>query len=269
MKRKAMAGEMSGQVVLITGASRSLGLQLAREMAMRNAKLLLLDLPSESWSGIAEELKALGAGDVYTGSADVTKPDELNQAVMDGEKVTGPVTVLIANAGIGLDTTVSPFHLESIHRQASINYLGVANSIAAVLPGMIERKAGHLVAVVSLSSYRGLPGMAGYCSSKAAACVMMDSLRLDLKPFGIACTTLNPGWIDTGVVHTITASKPGVTKLPEAARRLAAGIVRRKPYICFPLWLRTLFILNRLQPTTWGDWITMQFWRWFTPKKGS
>jgi short-subunit dehydrogenase len=261
-----MSQEMRGQIVLITGASRSLGLQLAREMAARSAKLILLDLPTEPWTGIAEELKKLGAGEVYTGAADVTKPEELKQAVTEAEKVVGSATVLIANAGVGLDTTVDPFSLESIHKQANINFLGVANTIAAVLPGMIERKAGHLVAVVSLSSYRGLPGMAGYCASKSAACVMMDSLRVDLKPYGIACTTLNPGWINTGVIHTIHAPKPGVTELPVAARKLANAIVRKQPYVCFPLWLRTLFILNRLQPTRVGDWMLMVFWRWFGKK---
>jgi short-subunit dehydrogenase len=261
-----MAGAMSGKVVLITGASRSLGLQLAREMAQRNASLILLDLPSQSWTGIAEELTSLGAALVHTGYADVTQPEQLKTAVHEAEKVVGPVSVLIANAGIGLDTPVDPFNLESIHKQTNINFLGVANSIAAVLPGMIARKAGHLVAVVSLSSYRGLPGMAGYCASKAGASVMMDSLRLDLRQYGIDCTTLNPGWINTGVVHTITAAKPGVTELPVAARKLANAIVKRKLYVCFPWWLRALFVLNRLHPIRYGDWMTMVFWRWFSKK---
>lgn len=258
-----MSGEMTGKVVLITGASRSLGLQFAREMAQRNASLILLDLPSQPWTGIAEELKSLGACVVHTGSADVTKPEELKEAVQEAEKVVGPVSVLIANAGIGLDTPVEPFDLASIHTQTNINFLGVANSIAAVLPGMIARKVGHLVAVVSLSSYRGLPGMAGYCASKAGACVMMESLRLDLRKYGIDCTTLNPGWINTGVIHTITSPKPGVTDLTVAARRMAQAIVKRKPYVCFPFWLRALFVVNRLHPTRYGDWMTMVFWRWF------
>ncbi len=83
--------------------------------------------------------------------------------------------MLISNAGIGLDTPVESIHLESIHKQIQVNYLGVANSIAAVLPGMVARKSGHLVTTGSISSYRGLPGMAGYCASMSAVVVMMDS----------------------------------------------------------------------------------------------
>lgn len=258
-----MANEMQGKVVLITGASRGLGLQLAREMAQRQAKLILLDLPSESWTGIVDDLNKMGSPQVYTSAGDVTKADELRATVEEAEKAVGAVDVLIANAGIGLDTPVVPFSLESIRKQTDINFVGVANTIAAVLPGMIARKTGHLVATVSMSSYRGLPGMAGYCASKAAAATMMDSLRVDLKPYGIHCTTLNPGWIRTGVLHTITAAKPGVTELPVAARKLVNGIVKKKPYVCFPLWLRSLFILNRLQPTFMGDWMLMTMWKWF------
>lgn len=258
-----MTSEMLGKVVLVTGASRGLGLQMARELASKQAKLILLDLPSEPWRGIAEELTQLGAQMVYTGSGDVTQLSTLQQSVDEAQKAVGPVDIVIANAGIGLDTTVIPFSIDSIRRQADINFVGVANTFATVIPAMIARKSGHLVATVSMSSYRGLPGMAGYCASKAAAATMMDSLRVDLKPYGICCTTLNPGWIRTGVLHTISAAKPGVTELPVAARKLVRGIIRRQPYVCFPLWLRSLFILNRLQPTSMGDWMLMKLWQVF------
>jgi NAD(P)-dependent dehydrogenase (short-subunit alcohol dehydrogenase family) len=258
-----MSASTPSQIVLITGSSRSVGLQLAREFAQRHAKLILLDLPSESWAGVSEELTKLGASAVHTGIADVTKPEQLQQAVQEAEKVVGPVDVLIANAGVGLDTPVDPFSLESIRKQVDVNFLGVANSIAAVLPGMLEKKRGHLVAIASMSAYRGLPGMAGYCSSKAGVMVMMDSLRVDLRPLGITCTTVNPGWINTGVIHTIKSAKPGVTSLPVAAKRIASGIARKHEYICFPLWLRSLFILNRLQPTRTGDWMLGILWKWF------
>lgn len=258
-----MKSEMSGKVIVITGASRSLGLQFAKEFAQRGARLGLIDLPGQPWEGIAEELKKAGAVDVAIESADVTIAEDIHRAIESAKSKLGPIDVLISNAGIGLDTPVDPFSLESVHKQIQVNYLGVANSIAAVLPGMVARKSGHLVTTGSISSYRGLPGMAGYCASKSAVVVMMDSLRVDLKPYGIKCTTLNPGWIRTGVIHTINAAKPGVTELPVAASIMAKAIVRQKPYVCFPLWLRTLFILNRLQTTNMGDWMLRKMWKWF------
>jgi NAD(P)-dependent dehydrogenase (short-subunit alcohol dehydrogenase family) len=266
-----MPSPLSGKVVLITGSSRGLGLQLAREMAQRGSRLILLDLPTASWEGVEEELTKLGATSVYTGAADVTKLDDITAAVEKATKAVAEIDVLIANAGVGLSTPVHPFDIRSIQVQADVNYTGVANTISTVIPAMIARRAGHLVTTVSISSYRGLPNMAGYCASKAAAAALMDSLRVDLKPYGITCTTLNPGWIATGVIHTIDAAKPGVTDLATAGRKLASAIERRKQYVCFPWWMRTLFILNRLQPTGVGDWVLMQFWRLFggnakTPK---
>ena len=111
----------------------------------------------------------------------------------------GPNDVLIANAGIGRETRRSTFNAEDVEAQIRVNLIGVANSIGAVLPGMIERKRGHLVAISSLASYRGLPKMAGYCASKAGVRRPDGSAAVELRPLGIAVTTICPGWIRTAL----------------------------------------------------------------------
>jgi NAD(P)-dependent dehydrogenase (short-subunit alcohol dehydrogenase family) len=255
-----------GMVVLITGASRGLGRALAGEFASRQAKLVLLDLPGSAWEETTEEMKRLGSPAVFAIAADVTRIDELQRGVQEAEQLLGPVDVLIANAGVGIDTPVLPFAPEGFVKQVEINLNGVANSIAAVLPGMQTRQSGRLVAIASLAGYRGLPGLAGYCASKAGVIALMDSMRLDLKKFGIRCTTVCPGWINTGVFHTLTAAKPGVIELPVAARRIAQGILRGKLFISFPTWLRLLFVFNRLQSARVGDWMLRVFWKMFGGK---
>src|SRR5262249_54703801 len=153
------------------------------------------------------------------------------------------------------------FNLDAFRKQVDTNLTGVANSIAAVLPSMLERRSGHLVAIASLAGYRGLPGFAGYCASKSGVIALMDSMRLDLRKHGIHCTTVCPGWINTGIVHNLTGAKPGVTQLDAAARKIANGIVRQKSFISFPAWMRLLFSFNRLQSTTVGDAMLRWFWR--------
>jgi short-subunit dehydrogenase len=244
---------------MITGASRGLGRALAREFAKRGAELVLVDLPDVDWGNASEELAKLGASLTLIHSKDVTDAEDLARFV----QVAADIDILIANAGVGIDTPASEFKVEDFKKQVDINLTGVANSIAAVLPGMLDRESGHIVAIASLAGYRGLPGLAGYCASKAGVIALMDSMRLDLKKHGIRCTTVCPGWINTGVIHTLTAAKPGVTPLDVAARKIVNGILRQKPFISFPTWLRLLFSFNRLQSTRVGDWMLRVFWKGF------
>jgi NAD(P)-dependent dehydrogenase (short-subunit alcohol dehydrogenase family) len=251
------------QVILITGAARGLGQALAEEFARQHVKLVLFDLPDSQWNGAAHQLQQLGSPQVHLGAADVTDVNQLQSAVSEAEKTVGPIDVLIANAGLGIDTPMVSFALDGFKKQIDVNLVGVANSIAAVLPGMLQRQSGHIVAIASLSGYRGLPGLAGYCTSKAGVIALLDSARVDLRKQGIRCTTVCPGWINTGVYHTLTSAKPGVTDLQTAARKIVRAVNRGKPFVAFPKWLWLLFILNRNLPTRIGDWMLRVFWKMF------
>ena len=139
----------------------------------------------------------------------------LRAAVKEVESKLGPVDILIANAGIGMENSALSFRGEDFEAQVRVNLIGVANSVAAVLPGMIERKRGHLVAISSLASYRGLPLMAGYCASKSGVNALFESLRLELAPLGIDTTIICPGWIKTPLTAHIGVPKPNTPwKLP-------------------------------------------------------
>jgi NAD(P)-dependent dehydrogenase (short-subunit alcohol dehydrogenase family) len=251
------------QVILITGAARGLGRALAEEFARQHAKLALLDLPNSQLIDVAYELHKLGAPGVYIASVDVTSVERLSKALAESIETLGPIDVLVANAGIAIDTPMTPFALDAFKKQIDVNLVGVANSIAAVLPGMLQRQSGHIVAIASLSGYRGLPGLAGYCTSKAGVIALMDSVRVDLRKHGIRCTTVCPGWINTGVYHTLTSAKPGVTDLQTAARKIVRAVNHGKQFLAFPKWLWLLFVLNRNLPTRIGDWMLRGFWKMF------
>jgi NAD(P)-dependent dehydrogenase (short-subunit alcohol dehydrogenase family) len=229
-----MAESLKQLVVMITGAAAGLGHALAEEFARRSARLILIDLPGKDWRAAETQLRKLGATQVYLSAADVTRMDQLQEAVRDAEQAVGTIDILIANAGVGIDTPVDPLALEGIQKQIAVNLTGVANSLACVLPGMQGRRRGQLVAIASLAGYRGLPGLDGYCASKAGVIALMDSMRLDLRKFGIICTIICPGWINTGVMHNLTSVKPGITDLPVAARKIARAIERKKPFLAFP-----------------------------------
>jgi NAD(P)-dependent dehydrogenase (short-subunit alcohol dehydrogenase family) len=191
----------------------------------------------------------------------VTDLKGLRRAVADLEKRLGPTDVLIANAGIARETPVETYCAEDFADQINVNLIGVSNSVAAVLPGMRERRRGHLVAVSSLASYRGLPLMAGYCASKAGVNALFDALRVELRSYNIAVTTLCPGFIRTPMTAPFRPPGRHLMELEDAASHIVRAIRTRQPFVAFPpsptSWMRLL----RYAPRSWSDWLTAQYLR--------
>ncbi len=166
--------------------------------------------------------------------ADVTDRVSLFPAVQQLEKQLGPVDVLIANAGIGAETTALTFKAADFEKQIKVNLIGAANSVEAVLPGMLQRRRGHIVGMSSLASYRGLPLMWGYCASKSGLNAMLEGLRVELRPCGISVTTICPGWIRTPLTQMVNVPKPDMMEPEMAVRRIVDAIRRRKKFLAFP-----------------------------------
>lgn len=263
-----MPPAFNNQVVMITGAGSGIGRQLALELASQGAIIAAIDLHSEGLESLVQELKALGGTGRWQ-IADVTDQPGLMRAAGALASALGPIDVLVANAGIGLENPASTFDAEIFGRQVAVNLQGVANSVAAVLPGMLERRRGHLVAIASLAAYRGLPLMAGYCAAKAGVVALMDSLRFELRGCGIHCTTICPGWVRTPLTDRIRFPKPNMMPVEVAARRIVDAMRRRKPYDAFPLKERLVLAVQRLLPATWGDWLLRRYLRRWGPMRSA
>jgi NAD(P)-dependent dehydrogenase (short-subunit alcohol dehydrogenase family) len=243
--------EFAGRVVLITGAGSGLGRQLALTLAGAGAAVAAVDLAAEPLAKLAD---ALPGKPVAAALADVTDRAALTAAVTDLVGRLGPVDLLIANAGIGLETSALAFRAADIEAQIRVNLIGVANSVEAVLPGMLERRRGHLAVISSLASYRGLPKMAGYCASKAGVNALFDSLRLELQPHGIAVTTVCPGWIRTPLTANIRVPQPYLLEVDAAARLIVEALRRRRPFYAFPPPAARRVRLLRWLPSRLSDW---------------
>jgi NAD(P)-dependent dehydrogenase (short-subunit alcohol dehydrogenase family) len=251
-----MPHPFNSQVTLITGAAGGLGRQLALELSARGAVIAATDLHPEGLERLLGDLKARNGAGAWE-IADVTDPAALGRAVAAFEKKLGPVEILVANAGIGIEMRILDFKAEDFARQVQVNLIGVANSVAAVLSGMLARGHGHLVAISSLASYRGLPLMAGYCASKAGVNSLMDALRLEL-PKGIACTTICPGWIRTPLTADLPLEIPklDIMEVEDAARRIVHAMERRQPFYPFPWRVAWPVRLGQFLPTRLGDALT-------------
>jgi NAD(P)-dependent dehydrogenase (short-subunit alcohol dehydrogenase family) len=242
-------------MILITGAGSGIGRQLARTLAAEGARIGVLD---RNGAALQEVAVLLGKHAAYA-VADVTDPSALRRAVADLEERLGPTDVLIANAGIARETPVETYCADDFVDQINVNLIGVSNSVAAVLPGMRERRRGHLVALSSLASYRGLPWMAGYCASKAGVNALFDALRVELRSYNIAVTTLCPGFIRTPMTAPFRPPGRHMMELEDAVHHMVRAIRARQPFVAFPpapaSWMRLL----RYTPRSWSDWLTAQY----------
>jgi short-subunit dehydrogenase len=129
----------------------------------------------------------------------------------------------------------------------NVNLIGVSNSIAAVLPGMLERKRGHVVGLSSLASFRGLPRMLAYCASKAGLNALLAGLRVEVKPYNVTVTTICPGWIRTPMTAHIQNPRVQKLELEAAVQEIAGAIHRRVAFFAFPRSMaRRLRFLNWL-----------------------
>jgi NAD(P)-dependent dehydrogenase (short-subunit alcohol dehydrogenase family) len=249
-----MSLPFNNQVVLITGAASGLGRQLALLMARQGAVIAAIDLQLEPLEKLMGELKAQNSAGGWE-LGDVTDRAGLVQAVERLEQRIGPIQILVANAGIGIETSALSFRAADIEKQINVNLLGVVNSIEAVLPRMLSRGHGQIVAISSLASYHGVPRMAGYCASKAGVSAVMDSIRVELRPRGIHCTTICPGWIRTPLTDSLPDPKPKMLTVEDAARRIVKAIQGRRRYNAFPFETLAMVRLLRWLPTSVGDWM--------------
>lgn len=246
----------SQKVVLITGASSGIGQALARELGHRGARLGLVARRAEVLNELVAELNSANAAKAVALPADVQDAPSLRAAAQQLASTFGDIDVLIANAGVGVTNPGDDFDAAKLASVINVNVIGAANSVAAVLPEMIQRGSGQLVAISSLAAYRGLPKSAAYCASKAGLSAMFESLRLDVAPRGISVTIIHPGFIKTPLTAGRQARLPWLMEVDEAARKIISAIEKRKKSYAFPWQLASIVRAGMIMPNFMYDWIS-------------
>jgi short-subunit dehydrogenase len=178
--------------VLVTGASRGIGAAIARAFAARGCTLGLVARNREPLEALAAELP--GSGHVAL-PANVADAGSVAAAVAQ----FGPVDVLVANAGVTHYMPFAELPADKAEQMNSVNWVGTLNSVWAALPGMLERRRGHVVVISSGGGVRGFPGAAVYNGTKAAQRGFAEALRHELHGTGVSVTTVYPGEIETAL----------------------------------------------------------------------
>src|SRR6184192_3765630 len=219
--------------VFITGASSGLGRGLALHYAKEGATVHAAARRRAEIEALAREASP---GRVVPVVLDVTDPERLVQAIRDAEAASGgALDLVIANAGTGGPTNARKMDWTKVRKILDVNVTAACVTIAAALPAMVERKAGQVVAISSLAAFRGMPGNAAYCASKAALHIFMESVRVDLRGTGVVATTIYPGFVKTELTAKNKFRMPFLMELEDAVRVMARGIARKKATIAYPL----------------------------------
>jgi short-subunit dehydrogenase len=245
----------TNKVVMITGASSGIGRGLAVEIAGRGANVGLVARRAEVIGEVVREIEAAGSKAVAL-PADVQSEDSIRAAAEKLHASLGPIDVLIANAGIGPTRDAADFSAEEVSDVINVNVIGASNSVAAVIPEMVARGSGQLVAISSLAAYRGLPRSAAYCASKAAVSAFFESLRLDLEPRGIDVTIIHPGFIKTPLTAGRESQMPFLMELDDAVGKIVRAIGKRRKSYSFPWQLATIVRAGMLMPIWMYDQIS-------------
>lgn len=240
----------ASQVAVVTGASSGIGWALARELAREGCKVGLVARRQAELAQLAEEVRRAG-GTAALATANVAERGQVQAAFAEIRRELGPIDLVVANAGVGIPTLLNPVNIGAVELTFHVNVLGVVYAIEAVLPEMLQRGRGHLAAVSSLGSYKGLPGESAYCASKAAVNTYLEGLRIHLHHRGIAVTTLCPGFVRTPMTAPNKFPMPWLMDPDEAARRMVRALARRKKVYNFPWQTSLLMKLTRWLP----DWV--------------
>lgn len=242
----------SNRVVVITGASSGIGRGLAIELGRRKARLGLLARRAGLLDEIVCEVESNG-GKAMAFSVDVKDAKEVRTAIESLREGLGPIDVLIANAGIGATRDASELEPAEVTNVINVNLLGAINCVTAILPEMVARASGQLVAISSLAAYRGLPKSAAYCASKAALSAFFESLRLDLKGKGVGVTIIHPGFVKTPLTAGRRAQMPFLMELEDAVRKMVRAIEKQRKSYAFPWQLATVVRAGLIMPNFMYD----------------
>ena len=240
------------KVVWITGGSSGIGAATAAELARRGARVAITARRQLELEQVANS----APGDVIAVPGDVRDPAAMKDVVIDIEAQLGPVDIAMLNAGIWAQMDVSAWDSTPIRTHIETNLMGMVNALDAVLPGMLERRRGRIVGIASVAGYRGYTRAEAYGTTKAAEINLLESLRIDLAPLGVAVQTINPGFVDTPMTRHNKFPMPFITDTQTAAKRIADGIEKGKAETVFPLPYLVGMKLLRVLPVRPYTWIS-------------
>lgn len=237
--------QINDKVVLITGASRGLGVDMANEFAERGARLALAARSANELESVRNGLVEKGVTAIAI-PTDVADRESLATLVDKVHADLGPIDILINNAGIESVEEFEEMELNLIEQIINVNVTGLIELTRLVLPSMIERGTGQIVNIASMAGLVPVPHNSVYSASKHAVVGFSHSLRLEVAEHGVGVSVVCPGFVDGGMFARWGRAAPNAagSVTPKAvAKATIDATVNNKPEI------KVNSVLGKLSPT--------------------
>lgn len=248
--------ELRGRNALLTGASRGLGVHIARALAREGVNLVLVARSADRLETVRDEAVSRGV-DAVTVPADLADRAQVARIADEAESRLGPVDILVNNAGVQLTAPYQEYPPEKIALAVNVNLLAPMLLTRALLPGMLARGVGHIVNMASLAGKIGLPSSAPYGSTKAALIMFTQSLRTELRDTPVGASVICPGFVAGDGKYARTANSD--VKVPRrirttTAEKVAHAVVRAvrrdsAEVLVNPPPTRPILVLRELVPS--------------------
>ena len=226
---------LRGTVAVVTGATSGIGLAVAERLARSGAEVVALGRDAGALSGLRDRIGA------RTVRADLADPDDTRRAAAEMVGAHGRVDVLVNNAAEGWAGRFQEMEPDRADALIALNLAAPLRLTRAVLPGMVERRRGHVVNVASIAGHVGVPEEAVYAATKAALVLFSESLRHELRGSGVRVSVVSPGAVDTAFFDR--RGRPYERTRPRkiAPDRVADAVIEvirtGRPEVFVPSWL--------------------------------
>jgi short-subunit dehydrogenase len=249
---------LNGKVVLLTGGSRGIGPIVAEALGRRGANTAIAARSKSGLDEVATRLKGFGVETLVV-PADLREQSQREELVSCILRRFGKIDILVNNAGLETEGAYTDLTWSAISETIEVNLSAPMALVRLVLPGMVERKVGHIVNIASIAAKSGAPYAATYSGTKAGLAEWTRALRLELAGSGVRLSTIFPGYVrEVGMFAKFGMRSPwlvGSCAPSQVAHAVITAIEKGKiERIVNSRPLRYSFMLNELSPSL-GDWL--------------
>ena len=226
----SLAGAIKGKKILITGASSGIGLETALKIGDAGGEVLLVSRTREKLEEVASQVEERG-GTAHVHPCDLSDLDDIDRLAEEVLREHGGVDVLINNAGRSIRRSVARSYdrMHDFERTMQLNYFGALKLILAFLPGMRERKSGHIINVSSIGVQTNTPRFSAYVASKAALDAFSRCVAPEVVGDNVKFTTVYMPLVRTPMIAPTDIYKAFPTLTPEEAGQMLCDAMIDKP----------------------------------------